>query len=326
MNSNDFIKNFKIVGNDNENVVNVSPFGCLLNSEPIRLCGTAFSGTVKDPNFWLETVTGSATVVQAGEILMSTLATADSTAQYQSIRKARYVGGMPNKFKTTLRLVTAPQLLNVRRWGCYDVNNGFFFQFTGLTFSIGYRKAGGADQLITDGNFNGLYGLYAGHNPLLMHSYSIIYTSDKVYFYIDNKLLHTLSVTLSTFTNTKDFNITIQNNNTGGNTTNNILEVLTANIVRFGSLITESKSYHLAGVAATHTLKVGAGKLHKIIFNNTSGTTLTIYDNVIAAAPVLAIITTTTECIGEWEYNIPFDTGLTLVTVGASLDATIIYE
>lgn len=66
--------------------------------------------------------------------------------------------------------------------------------------------------------------------------------------------------------------------------------------------------------------------LQKIMFNNTSGTSLTIYDSPLASGTVIGIITTTQYVIGEWTYNVPFSDGLTLVTVGNSLDATIIYE
>ena len=66
--------------------------------------------------------------------------------------------------------------------------------------------------------------------------------------------------------------------------------------------------------------------MKKIIFNNTSGTNITIYDNTAASGAVVGIITTTTSAIGEWTFNVPFSIGLTIVTTGNSLDATIIYE
>lgn len=67
----------------------VTPFGKMKVVNPSRLIGTDFIGTTKDTNFWTEAVTGTGAVAQAGEITLSTGITADSTAQYQSIRRDR---------------------------------------------------------------------------------------------------------------------------------------------------------------------------------------------------------------------------------------------
>lgn len=93
-----------------------------------------------------------------------------------------------------------------------------------------------------------------------------------------------------------------------------------------GDLITDSVFYHLAGNAGTHVLKYGAGKLQKIIYNNTSGTSLTIYDGIDITGAIIGIITTASAALGTWIYDVSFSNGLTLVTVGNSLDATIVYE
>ena len=45
-----------------------------------------------------------------------------------------------------------------------------------------------------------------------------------------------------------------------------------------------------------------------------------------AGGTVIGIITTTTSCIGSWDYDLPFSTGLVMVTTGNSLDATVVYE
>lgn len=73
-------------------------------------------------------------------------------------------------------------------------------------------------------------------------------------------------------------------------------------------------------------MKLGSGILHKIIYNNTSGTDLTVVDNVTGTTPVVGVITTTSACLGVWDYYIPFNSGLILITTGNGLDATIIYE
>jgi hypothetical protein len=52
------------------------------------------------------------------------------------------------------------------------------------------------------------------------------------------------------------------------------INVRTASIYRLGKIETQPIYYNISGNAATRTLKLGQGILHKIIYNNTSGTSL----------------------------------------------------
>lgn len=112
----------------------------------------------------------------------------------------------------------------------------------------------------------------------------------------------------------------------GGEVTSSTLAVRVASIFRLGKMETQPHYYHIAGDAATHTLKLGAGILHKIVYNNTTGTSLTIVDNVTGTSPVIGIITTASAALGDWDYGVPFNTGLILITAGNGLDATVVYE
>lgn len=120
----------------------VEPLGSLKTIEPTRVVGTAFSNGNKDPNFWTETVTGSGSVTQYGEIVISTGTTADSTASYTTVRKARKITGATNQFRTVARNFTIPEINSIRRIGAYGTTDGFFFQYDGLTFGVGVRKLG----------------------------------------------------------------------------------------------------------------------------------------------------------------------------------------
>ena len=307
----------------------ITPFGRLKTATAVRIIGTSFSGTTKDTNFWSEAVTGTGSVTQAGEVTLATGTTADSTAKYASVRRARHVAGTANEFKFTGRLITDPQTNNLRRCGVYDGTSGvdgdgFFFQVNGTTFGVGVRK-GGTDTIVNSGSFNGNWGSSMTMSTT-MGNFVIWYWERVAYFFVNGRLLHKISATTASLTNTITLPVTMENNNTGGNTTNNSFEILVASVVRFGELQTNPQYYHLSGNAATHILKYGAGVLQKIVFNNTSGTSITIYDNTAGSGTVIGIITTTATAIGAWEYNVPFSNGLTLVTVGNSLDATIVYE
>ncbi len=135
----------------------IDGLGSLKTIIPVRLIGTAFSGSTKDTNFWTETVTGTGAVAQAGEVTLTTGVTANSTAKYVSVRRARKITGASNQFRFVGRLTTDPQANNLRRMGVYDADNGFFFQVNGATFGVGSRKAT-TDTVVNSGSFNGNLG------------------------------------------------------------------------------------------------------------------------------------------------------------------------
>jgi len=315
--------NSTIAGNQNRSRhVWVNPTNELAISPVYRMVGTAFDGTSLDPNFWTPTLVNGSIAQAGGVLTLQTSAAINSSAKYVSVRKARFVPGSAQLFTGGLAMTAAPVAGNTRRVGAYDTNNGFFMQVAGTTFSIGYRKAA-SDTLVSTGSFNGNYG--ASWSPSLdtFYKVQIEMTPLAVIYYINGTKLH--SVSSAGLSDTLTLPITLENINTT-NGTDIDLQCVGCYIARQGELITNPQYYHLSGNAATHILKYGAGVLQKIMFNNTSGTSITIYDNTSAAAPIVGIITTAATAIGEWTYNVPFSNGLTLVTVGNGLDATIVYE
>jgi hypothetical protein len=160
-----------------------------------------------------------------------------------------------------------------------------------------------------------------------VNTYEIYYNNKRVYFVINGILMHTVTATTATWSDTKTFPIRMENTNTGVGTVET-LEAWTATIVRLGKLETKPQYKHISGASATYVLKYSSGHLHKVIFNNTTGASLTVYDATAATGGTeIAIITTTTSCIGAWDYECPFFNGLTVKSSGdAGLDATIVYE
>ena len=60
--------------------------------------------------------------------------------------------------------------------------------------------------------------------------------------------------------------------------------------------------------------------------NNAGGTLVTVYDNITATAPVIAVINTPSQANPvTLMYDLAFRTGLTLVTTG-TWDLTVIYQ
>ena len=297
----------------------VTPTNALNIVDTVRLVGTNFDGTTKDTNFWTETVTGTGSVTQSGgEIEIATGTTANSTAQYDSVRRARFVVSSPLQFQAVAKFVTAGTTNNVRRIGAYNDTDGFFFQLNGTTFSIGYRKAS-SDTLVNSGSFNGNYGPNYTMDTAY-HKFAIEWGPKGIFFYIDGILLHKDGQ--GHRSNFLSLPIRFENNNSGGLTTDVTLDVLAGAIVRFGNLTTNG-TYKYIGANGTNVLKYGPGTLQRIVNVDNAGT-VTVYDNTAASGTQIAIIDTA-KALGTLEFNAPFSNGLTVVTAtGAKI--TVIYE
>lgn len=300
----------------------ISPVNQILNTNRVRLVGKNFDGTIKDPNFWTETVANGGSIVQSGgSITLKTNTSPNGSAKYVSNTKARFVAGTSHVFISRTTQSGLAQY-HVHRIGPFDDDNGFFLQAKDFLFSIGIRR-NGIDTLINDGEFNGDWGKkFPQAGGTVYFSHIIEWTPTYVAWYIFGRLLH--KVEGDQLINTNTLPITIETENTNGSTTDHEFTILETAILRQGELITEGKYYHISGAAATHNLKYGAGRLQRVIFNNTSGSSFTIYDGIDITGNVIGIITT--KSYGFWEYNVPFSTGLTIVTVGDDLDATVVYE
>jgi len=300
--------------------VDVDSLGTLRTMTPCRLAGTAFSGTTKDTNFWTETVTGSGSVSQAGEVLLSTGTTANSTVRYDSVRTARKVPGATNQFRAVARLGTATQANNLRRAGCYDDNDGFFFQVNGTTFGVGSRK-GGVDTIVNSGSFNGNYGASVTMDTSIRR---LIIEHDHLSskFFVDGVLLHTITGATTAMTNTLDLKIRFENVNSGGNSTDNTILVRFACIQRLGEYLTAPTYKHIS-TNTTTVCKYSAGILHRIVVIDNAGT-LTAYDNTSATGTIIAAIDTG-QIYGSIDFGLPFFTGLTIVTATGS-KCTVVYE
>jgi hypothetical protein len=308
-----------------------TPTGELRVIEPVRLIGAGFEGTTIDTRFWATGATGTAaTIVQAGCELVLTSGTSNAAYVYAySVRRARYVTGSSNRFRCVGKLGDAGTVNNKRRWGIGwgasmpTITDGAWFQVDGTEFSVVTCK-GGVETKVTSANFNGDLGAYA--LTAVVATLEIYYTNSIIKFVIGGLTLHTVTASLASWTNTLAFHTFVDSLNSNILNASVTINVRTASVYRLGKIETQPITYHLSGDAATHVLKLGQGLLHKIVFNNTSGTSINIVDNITGSTPSLGIITTTASCIGPWDVYYPFNNGLILITTGNGLDATIVYE
>lgn len=298
----------------------VSHTNAMATVSEVRLVGTNFDGQTKDPNFWTETVTGSGTVTQDGEIQLDTGVTANSTAKYTSVRKARFVVGSANHFTGAFKFVTAGTADNVRRCGAYLVTDGFFFQLDGTVFSIGTRK-NSSDTLVSSGSFNGNYGVKFTPLTTAYYKLDIEWTPVAVFFYINGVLLH--KVGGGHLSDILTLPIAFENVNDNGSIVDVAFDCLGVVILREGELTTSSTYKYIAG-AATNVLKYGAGTLHIIVNNDNSGSVI-VYDNTVAGGTIIASIDLA-KVLGTLTFDAPFSSGLTVVSTGAGAKITVTYE
>jgi len=306
-----------------------TPMGEMRVVEPVRLVGAGFEGNTIDGKFWATGASGTAaTIVQGGGQVVLTSGTSNGALVYgYTVRRARYVSGSAIRYRAVGQVSDTGVANNKRRWGVGwgasmpTITDGAWFQLDGTEFSVVTCK-GGVETKVT--TFNGYLGQYVPTTNAV--TCEIYWTNSKVWFTVGGYVLHIVTAATTTWSNTLSLHSFTDSLNSAAIGASVTISVRTASIYRLGKFETQPIYYHLSGNAATHVLKLGAGILHKIIYNNTSGTDITIVDNITGTTPVMGIITTTSACLGVWDYNIPFNTGLILITTGNSLDATIVYE
>lgn len=76
--------------------------------------------------------------------------------------------------------------------------------------------------------------------------------------------------------------------------------------------------------ATTTTVKSGRGNLVRIVVTETAAGAITIYDNTAASGTILGVLKASI-VEGSYEIGCRFQTGLTIVTAGAS-KLTVIWE
>lgn len=298
---------------------------------PVRLVGASFqnegnAGAV-DTNFWTATPTSGGAAVQAnGQVTLSTNTTANAAISLQSQRRARYLGGSSNRFRASIRLGDTGTTNNVRRWGIFDSTNGAYFKISGTTISACTIKAG-SETAVSSASWNGSTTV-----PTLTsnQTYEIYITNKNVYFVISGILVHTATFNTTTWTDTSDLPIRVDNTNSGGSTANVTIEVRVATIYRLGNLSTQPISAFQSGTTAGRVLKYGAGNLHGLVVSGVvNNSDIILYDNTAASGTILwesGAMGAQTQPFPLDMHEIPFSNGLTLVISGANSNVFIAYE
>jgi hypothetical protein len=295
---------------------------------PYRLVGSSFTGSVVDTNYWIASSgSASGSVVPLGsQVTLTTGSISGGSCVLQSYRVARYIGGSSSKFRTVIRLPDTGVTGNIRRWGAFNATDGAFFQLSGSSLSLVTRKTS-IDTPVANGTFNGNLGT---SYPLdtNVKTWEIYWTNSKVFFVVGGDLIHTMTASTDTWSDTMNLPIRMENGASGSGVNMN---VRVATIYRLGNVASQPTSYyHAAGTTTGVNLKIGAGNLHSVVLGlGLANSIVTLVDSVNAATPVIfstGALTANSDSRQLDFKGLPFFNGLRLIVSGANAIATVIYE
>jgi len=313
----------------------VNPTNELAISPVYRMVGTAFDeGTTLDPSFWTDGSLRDGTVAQdGGEVTLETNTTANGLALMESVRKARFVAGSAQLMSGAVNWVTAGTANNTRRVGAYTLDgslnpeDGFYFQFVGTTFGIGYCIDGSCTS-VNSGSFNGNLGATWEPTADTYYKITIEFTPMGALWYINGALLHKVNGHLS---QTMTLPITMENENISDITTDISFKTVGLYIARQGELQTNQTSKFIQGVSTT-ICKYGAGTIKGIVISDVvDDTVITFYDGITTGGTVLwssgAIAAKTDYApIPVDLFGLPFSDGLTIAVTVEDCDVLVVYE
>ena len=309
----------------------VNPTNELAISPVYRLVGTAFDGIVLDPNFWTPALVNGTITQGGGAVHLQTSAAINSSAIYASKRRGRFVAGSAMLWAGGFNWEDAAVAGNTRRCGPYSIpavgvpGNGYFFEYAGIVFNLGTRKAG-VDTLIPSGTFNGNLGSswkpVAGSHYLLQ----IEYTPLAAIWYVNGARLHAQQQ--AHLSDTQTLPITIENLNTTNNTDIGF-ESDGVYIARQGELITNPISHVAVGVSVS-VLKYGAGVIRGIVLSAITNTAVVnIYDGVAITGTLIwssGPLPNKQEPIPIEFFSLPFSLGLVVQVIAAAATVLTVYE
>lgn len=303
-------------------IVEATPMDELRIAEPVRIVGSTFTGNTIDSTFWTTAVTTSGTATQAnGEVVLGCGASATGAIVLTSNRKARYVGGSSNRYRAQIQFGDSGVAGNVKRWGMFDGTDGAYFMLSGTSMYVATRR-NNVETGVLSTAWNGSTTLPTFTN---CNTYEIYITNRKVYFVIAGTLMHTVDSTTQTWTATTTLPVRTDNTNVG-NTTNTTMSIRVNTIYRLGRMET-LPTYKVISGAGVTSCKLGAGNLHKIIFNTPTTNPVSIFDSVSSTgtASIGVVNCPANTAPFVLDYHIPFANGLTILTAGTP-NLTVVFE
>jgi hypothetical protein len=317
----------------------ISALGEALMTEPTRLVGPAFAGSLAiggtaSDNFWA--LAGSGTAVAgtvANNICTLTAPTDAGYVQVSSQRPARFLFANANKFRALIKFGSTPSAdTNCTTYiGQIALSTGtpgpgycFAVSSTGVV-SVQAYSASGVTTLNTS-TLNGAVTSYTVADANA-HAFEIMYFAAKVWYYIDGVMVHSAAPTTALLVPDLTQKIGVATK-TSGAAVARVVQVWFATTLRYGKEVTRPLATYIAANVTAQVLKTGAGTLHRIVLGTAvNGATVTVYD-ATSAANVVALLTFGSAALapGYIDFNLDFFTGLTVTTSATCKDVTFIYD
>jgi hypothetical protein len=308
-----------------------TPSYALQVAQPYRLVGTTF-GTTNDAVFWTPANVGGTATVGSGIATVVSGTVAANYGKFTSVRPARFVIDEPHKFRGLMRLTATTVANTVRAWGPVVLSpavtpiNGLYYSVDGTGALSVNTVTASVVTSVASGSFNGASPTYTVDTN--EHIYDIVYSVSGIWFAIDGVLIHKITLTTAPFSTVVDLPINFWATSTG-TSAGATLQCWGAAIHRLGRDLSAPVGTYVTG-AATTTLKTGSGIVQSMnISAITNNSTVLLYDATTAVAPIIYgfnsgnVNQTSPVNFGG---GLPFYTGLTMVTVGAGIQVTIVYE
>ena len=307
------------------NTVDGTPNSELLTTSKIKLVGEIFDGNVIDTSFWTTSSSGGSVAQVNSEMVLTSGTAAPNYARFYTPQRAIWVTGTSNKFRTQMRIDASDNDLTCRfgaGWGAAmpTVTDGAYFKIEGNTISVN-TMAATVETSVPSGSFN---GTYVAPTFTDTNTYEVLYTLRRVYFLINNVIVHTATFNTTNWTSgTNNFHAFADLTNTGASAAIPYTFRM-MHICRLGEYQSMPVYKRITGVGTT-VCKLGGGMLHAIIVGQ-PGTLCTIYDNTSASGAVINALDTSSTNAFDVDYHGPFYNGLTIVTTGGGTDLTVYYQ
>lgn len=311
-------------------IARISPTGSALVSEPKRLTGGGFVGSL-DTMAWTVGNTGAAS--SATVVNIATLVSGTASGGYGSIQtanQARFLYASANTLRGTFRIPTLGVTTSTQKWGAFNygvapaIQDGAFFSYNGTNLQVNITT-GGVTTTVTNGSFNGETTMWT--MDTIAHNYEIIYQVAGTWFLVDGIFLHKFAPVSTLLTSTTTFFANALSVNTAAST-GGTLEVWASSIVRYGSSVPAPQFKNITALGTT-TIKLGPGTLHTVVLNTASGNTntVTLFDSTTGSGTTIAKITNVLGSINTISYDLDFINGLTVVVAtGTAGDVTVVYD
>lgn len=312
----------------------IDRFGNLRTANTKRILGSNFGSSIDTT--YLYTITNNndgTTTASNGVCTLATSVTANGNTNIVTKGKIRYLSGRNNLNRFIVRFGDTGGANNVREFGIYvDSNNEYVFRLTGSTFCVSFKKAG-SNNTVNSGSFNG-NGTSSGGSWTVdtdFHSFEILVSGSRTIFIIDGEAIHTFFATTTSLITSLVGNLYASNVNSGGATTNRLLELLAISGNQIGDAVNNPIYYNYAGATGveTRTLKGGGGTLQSISIGSAGGanSSITFYDNTAASGTIIVKFDLTKDqAIGTHVFGIDgvnFYNGLTYITAGTLTGASV---